>query len=144
MEELNSAQDDEIGGLNRKHSSKCQAWPSSDIVFYQKHWTQLSAAGGSGKRATRSWRRPSRSFGRLAFGRLAFGRLAFGRLAFGRLAFGRLASATSTTSVPFFLTKKDLLKLQEVVRNNAQQIAFWNELVEANKNWISHLLSGYS
>jgi hypothetical protein len=123
MEELNSAQDDEIGGLNRKHSSKCQAWPSSDIVFYQKHWTQLSAAGGSGKRATRSWRRPSRSF--------------------GRLAFGRLASATSTTSVPFF-TKKDLLKLQEVVRKNAQKIAFQNELVEANLNWINHLISGYS
>jgi hypothetical protein len=49
MEELNSALDDESGGLKRKHSSKCQAWPSSDIVFYQKHWTHLSAPGGSGK-----------------------------------------------------------------------------------------------
>jgi hypothetical protein len=49
MEELNSALDDESGGLKRKPSSKCQAWPSSDIVFYQKHWTHLSAPGGSGK-----------------------------------------------------------------------------------------------
>jgi hypothetical protein len=56
-EELCSALDDESRASKRKHSSKCQAWPSSDIVFYQKHWTHLSAPGGSCKGTTRSWRR---------------------------------------------------------------------------------------
>jgi hypothetical protein len=76
-EELCSALDEQNARSSRKHSSKCQAWPSSDIVFYQKHWTHLSAPGGSCKGATRSWRRTSRSFGRLSFGRLPFGRLPF-------------------------------------------------------------------
>jgi hypothetical protein len=60
-QELQSAKDEENAGLSRKYSSKCQAWPSSDIVFYQKHWPELSAVRGFCKGATWS----SREFRRL-------------------------------------------------------------------------------
>jgi hypothetical protein len=53
------------------------------------------------------------------------------------------STSETNTSQPF-ITKKDLMELQEHVKINAKKIALTRKMVEDNRQWIRNLVGGYS